>query len=177
MFKKLLLSAFAILALTACNDDNDDALRFAQQNVKIENGSLTGSNLRFLGAATATSADGEVYTDTQARFEFAGGSGKFALYMHKTRFAAAMPPLEMRISSMPYAPGTGASLTFTAPSVVPEVSLPNETGGGYSYRPLPSYTLTEVDGSINGIECRVGFSCNVPKLGAYRVEYEGKLLE
>lgn len=175
--KKLLLFAFAALALAACNDNDSDTVRFAAENTLIVDGSLSGTNLHFLGTSVATAADGSAYTDRSARFEFAGGSEELALYMHGTRFAAAMPALKMQLRPVPYTPGEGAALSFALPTIVPNVYLPNEVGGGYSYRPMPAYTLTEVEGGIDGIDCRVAFSCNVPRLGAYRVVYEGKLLE
>ena len=172
--KRFFLLAFAALALTACNDDSDGAPRFAAENTRIEDGSLTGSNMHFLGTATATSADGAAYVDRQAEFEFAG-LDDFTLYMHRTRFAAAMPALEMRLFDQPYISGTGASFSFDLPSVVPEVRLPD--AGGYTWTSLEAYTLTEVAGSVEGTVCRVGFTCDVPRLGTYRVEYEGRLLE
>ena len=172
--KRFFLLAFAALALTACNDDSDSAPRFAAENTRIEDGSLTGSNMHFLGTATATSADGAAYVDRQAEFEFAG-LDNFTLYMHRTRFAAAMPALEMRLFDQPYISGTGASFLFDLPSVVPEVRLPD--AGGYTWTSLEAYTLTEVAGSVEGTVCRVGFTCDVPRLGTYRVEYEGHLLE
>lgn len=174
--KKLLSLALALLAFAACNDDNDDALRFARENTKIENGQLTGSNMHFLGTSTATAADGTAFTDDKALFEFAGTPRELVLYMQGTRFAAAMPALKMRLYEVPYT-GLGNSISFELDEIVPGVYLPNTVGGGYSYQPLPAYTLTEVSGSIDGIECRVAFSCDVPRLGAYRVEYVGKLLE
>ncbi|WP_347281824.1 hypothetical protein [uncultured Alistipes sp.] len=174
--QKFLLFAFALLAFSACNDSDSDEIRFATENTAIADGSLTGINLHFLGTSVATAPDGTAYTDSSARFEFAGGSEKLTLYMHGTRFAAAMPALKMRLFNVPYTPGEGAALSFLLPTVVPDVYLSNAVGGGYSYQPLPAYTLTNVEGSIDGIDCRVAFSCNVPKLGAYRVEYQGKLL-
>ena len=133
--KKLLLCACAALVLAACND-NDDQPRFAAENTKVENGSLTGSNIHFLGTSTVTSADGDVYVDPQSDFEFAG-LRDFTLYMHRTRFAAAMPAMEMRLYAQPYTPGTGASLSFALPSVVPQVSIPNAVGGGVCLERFP----------------------------------------
>ena len=49
-------------------------------------------------------------------------------------------------------------------------------GGGYSYRPLPSYTLTEVEGSIEDVNCRIGFTCAIPNMGTFRMEYTGRLI-
>lgn len=173
--KNLFLLAFAALALAACND-SDDTPRFAAENTKIENGSLSGSNMHFLGTATSTSADGTVYVDSKAEFEFAG-LRDFTLYMHRTRFNAAMPALEMRLHAQPYTPGTGAALSFSLPSVVPQVAVPNAVGGGSSWTDFPSYTLTGVEGSVDNTLCRIVFTCDVPRLGLYRVEYEGRLLE
>lgn len=177
MMKRLFLLALAISAaiLAACND-RDDEPRFAAENTEIEEGRLSGTNLHFLGTTTAISADGAAYANADTRFEFAG-LDDFTLYMHRTRFAAAMPALEMRLYAQPYTPGTGASLSFALASAVPEVRLPNEAGGGYTWTPLPPYTLTDIEGSIDGTRCRVSFSCEVPRLGAYRVTYEGKLLK
>ena len=175
MIERLFLLACAALVLGAC-DDRDDAIRFAAENTEIEDGHLSGTNIHFLGTATSTSADGAVYVDRQARFEFAG-LDDFTLYMHRTRFAAAMPALEMRLYAQPYIPGTGTSLSFDLERVVPEVRLPNEVGGGYTYKPMEAYALTDVTGSIDGVQCRVSFSCDVPRLGEYRVEYNGKLLK
>lgn len=42
---------------------------------------------------------------------------------------------------------------------------------------ISSYTLTDVQGTIDNTLCRISFTCNVPKLGSYRVEYEGRMLE
>lgn len=178
MMKKLFLLACAALALAACNDNDNDnnSPRFAEANTKVEEGHLTGSNLHFLGVSMATSADGAVYADDNAHVEFAG-LDDFTLYMHRMRFAAAMPALEMRLYAQPYTPGTGASLSFDLQSVVPEVKMPDETGGGYTWTPLPPYTLTDVEGTIDGVQCRIAFSCDVPRLGSYRVEYTGTLLE
>lgn len=174
--KKFLFLLLAITAFTACNNDDDD-MRFAANNTALENGSLTGTNLIFYGRAVATAADGSAYTNKAARFEFAGGQNDFALYMHQTRFSTALPALEMRIYTMPYTPGQGAALTFSAESAIPEVLQPNHVGGGSSYQPAPAYTLTHIEGSIDDILCRVSFSCDVPQKGLCRVEYEGKLLK
>lgn len=177
MMKRLFLLACAALALAACNDDKEDSPRFAAENTKIENGTLTGSNLHFLGTSTSASADGERYVDDNARIEIAGGSDHLAFYMQGMRFAAQMPALKIRLYDVPYTPGEGAALSFDLAEIVPDAYLPNAAGGGYSYRPLPSYTLTGVTASIDGTLCRFGFSCDVPRLGTYRVEYEGRLLE
>ena len=98
------------------------------------------------------------------------------IYMHQTRFAAAMPALEMRLYRIPYTMNEAASLSYTADSWVPQVRLPNQEGGGYSYQDMPAYTLTQIKGEINDILCQMSFSCDVPRLGSYRVEYEGRLV-
>lgn len=176
MLKKLLLLSFAAIVTAACNDEADDGVRYATSNPEIVDGVYSGQNMHFYGTATVTHVtDGSTYTDPEAWFEFAGGK-ELTIYMHATRFAAAMPALEMRIHRMPYTPGEGASLSFTAASTVPQVRLPNEVGGGYSYQDMPSYTLTDVEGSVEEILCRISFTCDVPRLGTYRMEYEGLLL-
>ncbi|WP_290539617.1 hypothetical protein [Alistipes sp.] len=174
--KKFLFLLLATAAFAACNDDDGSPkIRYASTNEGIVNGDLQGVNMHFYGVATVTEAQqNSTYTDNEAYFEFAGGSDHFSLYMHKTRFAAAMPPLEMMLPHTPYT-GRGNSITFSQASIVPEVKLPG-ADGGYNYQPMPAYTLTEVKGSIDGVNCRVSFVCNVPRLGTYRVEYEGKLI-
>ena len=149
MLKKLLLLSFAAFTMAACNDEADDGVRYATHNPSIVDGVFTSDNMHFYGTATVTHvSDGSTYTDPKAWFEFAGDRESLTIYMHATRFAAAMPALEMRIHRMPYTPGEGASLSFTAASTVPQVRLPNEVGGGYSYQDMPSYTLTDVEGSV-----------------------------
>lgn len=177
MLKKLLLLSFAAFTMAACNDEADDGVRYATHTPSIVDGVFTSDNMHFYGTATVTHvSDGSTYTDPKAWFEFAGDRESLTIYMHATRFAAAMPALEMRIHRMPYTPGEGASLSFTAASTVPQVRLPNEVGGGYSYQDMPSYTLTDVEGSVEDILCRISFTCDVPRLGTYRTEYEGLLL-
>lgn len=174
--KKILFLLFATAAFAACNDDDGaPKIRFATTNDGIVDGHLQGINMFFYGRAVATDEEGGTYTDNEALFEFAGGptadSEEFTLYMHKTRFAAGMPPFEMKISKMPYT-GKGNSVTYEVESIVPEAILPGQDG----YQPLPSYALTKVKIAIDGVDCRVSFTCNVPKLGTYRMEYEGKLI-
>lgn len=177
MLKKLLMMSFAAFVLAACNDEADEGVQYATSNPEIVDGVYSGRNMHFYGTATVTNAtDGSIYTDPEAWFEFAGGDKGLVIYMHQTRFAASMPSLEMRIYRIPYTPGEGASLSFSAESSVPQVQLPNAQGGGYSYQDMPSYTLTDVEGSIDNTDCRVAFTCDVPRLGTYRMVYEGRLL-
>lgn len=176
MLKKLLMMSLAAFALAACNDEADEGVQYATSNPEIVDGVYSGRNMHFTGTATVTNTvDGSIYTDPEAWFEFAGGE-ELVIYMHQTRFAAQMPALEMRIYHIPYTPGEGAALSFTAESTVPQVRLPNTEGGGYSYQPMPLYTLTDVEGSVDNTLCRIAFTCMVPQLGTYRMEYEGRLL-
>lgn len=174
--KKLLMMSLAAFALAACNDEADEGVQYATSNPSIVDGIFTSDNMHFYGTAKVTDSEGNVFTDPEAWFEFAGGRETLVIYMHQTRFAAQMPALDMRIYSIPYTPGQGASLSFTAESSVPQVRLPNQVGGGYSYQDMPAYTLTSVEGSVNDIVCRIAFTCSVPKLGTYRMDYEGRLL-
>ena len=174
--KKLLMMSLAAFALAACNDEADEGVQYATSNPSIVDGVFTSDNMHFYGTAKVTDSEGNVFTDPEAWFEFAGDRETLTIYMHQTRFAAQMPSLEMRIYRIPYTPGEGASLSFTAESSVPQVRLPNTEGDGYSYQDMPSYTLTEVEGAIDEVVCRMSFTCDVPKLGTYRMEYEGRLL-
>ncbi len=106
MLKKLLLLSFAAFTMAACNDEADDGVRYATHNPSIVDGVFTSDNMHFYGTATVTHvSDGSTYTDPKAWFEFAGDRESLTIYMHATRFAAAMPALEMRIHRMPYTPG------------------------------------------------------------------------
>ncbi len=176
MLKKLLMMSLAALALAACNDEADEGVQYASSNPSIVDGVFTSDNMHFYGTATVTDSEGNVFTDPEAWFEFAGGRETLVIYMHKTRFAEKMPQLDMRIYRIPYTPGQGASLAFSSESLVPQVLLPNQVGGGYSYQDMPAYALAGVEGSVDDIVCRIGFTCNVPNLGSYRMEYEGRLL-
>ena len=176
--KRLIPLLLAVAAFAACDkEDGTSKIQYASENASIVDGYFTSDNMHFYGTATVTDSEGGTYTDPEAWFEFAGDRETLALYMHQTRFAAAMPALDMRIYQFAYTPGEGASLSYGIGSIVPQVLLPNEVGGGYSYQPMPSYTLTDVEGSIENTLCRVAFTCTVPRLGTYRMEYEGRLLE
>ena len=106
-----------------------------------------------------------------ARFEFAAaasdGSRQLIVYMHQTRFAAEMPAVEMRIPAIGYT-GEGNAVSFSVESIVPEALI----AAAGSYQPMERYRLTGVNGTIDGIICRVRFVC----AGEYRVDYEGALL-
>ena len=176
--KKIILLLLSVAAFAACDkEDGTSKIRYASENTSISDGFFTSDNMHFYGTATVTDSEGGSYSDPEAWFEFAGDRETLALYMHQTRFAAAMPALDMRIYQFAYTPGEGASLSFEVENIIPQVRLPNEVGGGYSYQPMPSYTLTDVEGSIENTLCRVAFTCTVPRLGTYRMEYEGRLLE
>lgn len=172
MMNKLLCLLLAFAACTACNDDDNDTIRFATENDGIENGYLQGINLQFYGTSTVTDRNDQPFTDDEAWFEFAGGPESFTLYMHKTRFAAGMPGVEMRLRTVPYAPTGDKSLAFAVAELVPEALRANETGGGSSYQPVERYRITDLEGRIDGVTCRVAFTC----AGIYRVVYEGRLI-
>ena len=171
--KKILFLLFAAAAFAACNDDDGTPkIRYATTNDAIENGHLTGTNMHFYGTSTVTDTNGGTFTDDEAWFEFAGGSGDFALYMHKTRFAANMPGVEMRLYTVPYKPTGDKSLSFAEEELIPEALKENEVGGGSSYQPVARYKITDLEGSIDGVNCHVSFTC----AGIYQVNYEGRLI-
>lgn len=172
MLKKLLMMGFAAFALAACNDEADEGVQYATSNPEIVDGVYSGQTMHFYGTATVTNTkDNSTYSDPEAWFEIHGDKG-LVIYMHQTRFAPDMPGQEMRIYRIPYTGGEGASLSFSSESLIPQVRLPNQVGGGYSYQDMPAYTLTGVEGSVNDIVCRMAFTC----MGTYRMEYEGRLL-
>ena len=128
--KKLLFLLFAAAAFAACNDDDGaPKICYASTNDGIENGYLQGVNLHFYGTSTVTDAKGGTFTDDEAWFEFAGGPESFSLYMHKTRFAANMPGVEMRLQTVTYTPGSDKSLGFAKEEIIPYALKENATGG------------------------------------------------
>ena len=170
--KKILFLLFAAAAFAACNDDGEPKVRYATTNDGIENGYLQGANLHFYGTSTVTDAKGETFTDPEAWFEFAGGPESFSLYMHKTRFAANMPGVEMRLQTVTYTPKGDKSLTFVREEISPSARKENTEGGGSSYQPVERYKITNLTGAIDGVDCRVSFTC----AGVFQVIYEGRLI-
>lgn len=176
MLKKLFLFTFAAFALTACNDDkeNDNGLpvgyRYAETNESVSDGKIQ-NNILFFGTSRVTTAGQEQapFTDKKALFELTGTSreGKSVLYMHATRFAAAMPAVEMRIPNLPF-DGSGKTLTTAAASVVPENLVPatNQWIGN------ERYVITNFEGRIEGTVFTATFTC----AGRFKVEYTGKLI-
>lgn len=175
MLKKLLLLTVAISTLAACNDDDKTGLPnnyvYLKENTLIVDGKLQGSNLHFYGTSTVTDNKGGTFVDKGAYFEFAG-LHEFTLYMHKTRFAAGMPGVEMRLSDVPYTAAGDRGIAFELERIVPEAYRANEVGGGGSYQPVERYLITDLDGTIDNLACRVTFTC----AGIYRVVFEGSLI-
>ena len=175
--KKLLFLLFAAAAFAACNDDDGaPKIRYASTNDGIVDGHLQGINMFFYGRAVATDDTGDTYTDDEALFEFAGGpsgdSEYFSLYMHKTRFAANMPGVEMRLQTVTYTPKGDKSLNFVREEIIPSALKENNEGGGSSYQPVERYKITNLTGAIDGVDCRVSFTC----AGVFQVIYEGRLI-
>lgn len=175
MLKKLFLLALTASTLAACNDDDKTGLPnnyvYLKENTLIVDGKLQGSNLHFYGTSTVTDAKGGTFVDKGAYFEFAG-LHDFTLYMHKTRFAAAMPGVEMRLSDVPYTAAGDRGIAFDVERIIPEAYRPNAEGGGGSHQPVERYVITDLDGTIDNLACRVTFTC----AGIYRVVFEGSLI-
>lgn len=172
--KKFFLLLFAAAAFAACNDDDGEPkIRYATINDGIVNGLMQGINMHFYGTATVTEEQqNSTYTDNEAYFEFAGGPENFSLYMHKTRFAANMPGVEMRLQTVTYTPKGDKSLNFVREEIIPSALKENNEGGGSSYRPVERYKITNLTGAIDGVDCRVSFTC----AGVFQVIYEGRLI-
>lgn len=162
------IAALVILATAACNDDNGETTAYPETNPGIENGALTGTNMHFTGTVTSTDEQGNVFTDPEAHFETAG-LDYLVLYMHRTRFVAAMPAMEMRLHELPYT-GAGRRIACTQASVVPQLSVKDQ-----GWIPMEAYTLTDVAVEIDNVRCSVRFACDVPKIGRYTVEFAGRL--
>ena len=115
-----------------------------------------------------TIATGERFVDEKARFELVPSEAQapaeqrtLALFMHETRFADKMPPLEMEAYGIRYTPAAGW-IDVEAEQVVPRIAG----------TPYERYVLTEIDGQVRDVELSLTFVC----AGTYRVEYTGRLI-
>lgn len=171
MMKKFFLFIFAATICCACNDDDvysplPEGYSYATNNSFLANGAMTGENMHFFGKSEVTDADGNVFVDDKAHFEFEGNSEKLSIYMHQTRFAAAMPPIEMLIPNLDYT-GEEKTIEFSSLRVVPEANIAQS-----GYQPYERYMITDLEGSVNNLVCRVSFTC----MGVFKVTYTGILI-
>lgn len=173
--KRCLYLLLAAALFAGCNEKLP-AFRYAAENTAVVDGHFTGTNVHFYGEAVITGPDGNTHTEKGVEFEFAGIGNDFALYMHRIRLDAAMPKHDLRIRPLTSVPNIGPKLAFSAESIVPDVLQPNEIGGGSSYQPAPAYTMTALDGTIDGTDCRVDFRCDLPDAGTRRIEFRGKMI-
>ncbi len=163
---RTLLCAFVLLAFAACNDENtapaEPQIPYATENKALIDGAIVAP-MPFYGESVVTTlATGDTFSDPAARFEMvADGEGMARLLMHESHFAETMPALEMEVPAIPCTV-EGVHCTLTAPAIIPEIA-------GVPYE---RYTLTEIDGRIDGVQLEIAFVC----AGTFRVEYRGRLL-
>ena len=175
IFKRLLLLAGALTMLASCSDD-DSGLPYGYVylggNPYLEEGHLTGTNLHFYGTTTVRDTQsGESYTNREGYIELAG-LYDFTLYLHRFRLEAGTWGSEMRLRNVGYTPTGDRSLSFALEEVIPEVLQPNEVGGGATYRPDEELRITQFEGRIDDIDCRMSFTV----AGRWQVAYEGRLI-
>ncbi len=169
--KKILFLLFAAAAFAACNDDGEPKVRYATTNDGIENGYLQGANLHFYGTSTVTDAKGGTFHRRKP------GSNSQA--------ARKVSPLYAQNASRPICrawkcgskrsptPRKGdKSLNFVREEIIPSALKENNEGGGSSYQPVERYKITNLTGAIDGVDCRVSFTC----AGVFQVIYEGRLI-
>lgn len=173
--KRHLYLLLAATLFASCNEKLP-AFRYATENTAIVDGRFTGTNVHFYGTAVITDTGGNMHTEKDVEFEFAGIDDDFVLYMHRIRLDATLPKHDLRIGSLASIPGIGPKLAFSAASIVPDVWRPNEIGGGYSYQPEPAYPMTDFEGTIDGIDCRAEFACDLRDAGVRRIEFQGKMI-
>lgn len=89
-------------------------------------------------------------------------NGTLTIYMHKPRFAAMMPPIEMRIRNIQYN-AKGNCVYFGTEKVIPEAQL-----HGSEYMPFEKFVITNLKGKIEGKVCQLEFIC----AGTYQVHYD-----
>lgn len=172
------ISACALLFCAACDDNDNNGPDFETVNDEIVNGQIVDDDaMLFLGTSTVTAPDGTAFTDEQARISIFGDgrptlvapATTLTVQMHGTRFAAAMPALEMQLPALAYTPGTGPRLTFTAAGpLVPQAYI-NGTG----WTDQANYPITDLAGAIDNVRCTLAFTC----MGSHRVEFEGRMLD
>ena len=61
---------------------------------------------------------------------------------------------------------------FGIEEIIPSALKENNEGGGSSYQPVERYKITNLTGAIDGVDCRVSFTC----AGVFQVIYEGRLI-
>lgn len=174
MLKRLCTLAFALFALGACNDDKEDdglpaGYRYAASNEQVADGVLL-ENLLFFGTSKVTTADGKAasFTDPKALFELAKTeAGQTVLSMHATRFAAAMPAVEMRMPGLSVT-GSGKTLSLQAARVVPQ----NYVAAADQWVDNPRYVITDLAATMDDTHLTVSFTC----AGTFQVRYSGKLI-
>ncbi len=176
--KKIFLFALMLATCVAC-DDNDNGPDFENDNDEIVNGRIVDDDpMEFLGTMTVTNPDGTTFVDDKARLDIVGDGGPsisyqnpattLSIYMHRMRFAEAMPALEMRINTLTYTPGVGPNLTFsTAGPVIPQAYI---AGAGWTEQ--ANYPITGLNGAINNVLCTLEFTC----MGTH-VKFEGRMLD
>lgn len=169
--KKILALLLLPLALYACNGGGDtpapgpalpSGYVYAADNTSLADGVLSG-NILFFGTSTVrTLATDELYTDEKALFELVPEeTGTLRMLMHETRFAAAMPALEMEVPGIEGS-GEKTTLALSAPTVVPEIKG----------TPFARYTITDLTGKVENTEFSISFTC----AGAFEVTYRGRLI-
>jgi len=175
--KKFFLFALMLATCVAC-DDNDNGPDYEDHNDNILNGAIVDRDpMVFLGTLTVTNPDGTTFVEKDARFSIVGNfptliatsATSLSLYMHRVRFAEAMPGLEMRIVNLDYIHGAGSSLTFKNDGpLTPQANIANTGWNDYA-----KYPITALDGSIVNVNCRIAFTC----MGSHQVVFEGRMLD
>ena len=176
-FCTLLLTLAALTTFSACDDGDNTppagnglpaGYDWARNNDAVADGWVNTSMLFFGRAEVETIATGERFVDEKARFELVPSEAQapaeqrtLALFMHETRFADKMPPLEMEAYGIRYTPAAGW-IDVEAEQVVPRIAG----------TPYERYVLTEIDGQVRDVELSLTFVC----AGTYRVEYTGRLI-
>lgn len=172
MLKKLLFIACATFSLASCNDKDDnggnsnlpDGYKYAETNELISEGQIM-DNIHFFGVSTVkTISSGAIYTDDKAHFELtpASGAGASILYLHATRFAAAMPAIQMRFTDLKFA-GENKTISAAATQFAPE----NLVAATNTWTSNSRYMITDFSAKIVGTSCEVTFTC----AGIYSVTY------
>ena len=141
MLKKLLMMSLAAFALAACNDEADEGVQYATSNPSIVDGVFTSDNMHFYGTAKVTDSEGNVFTDPEAWFEFAGDRETLAMPEGHVRLIETVAAANPNTVVVLFGGGAVETLiTHLIREILPEkicrVTIEKDLEKGFDYRKI-----------------------------------------